>query len=92
MKHVKLTGTDVGRHRRKVGNTILAWLLVIGILVIVGVIGVKLFLNAGRNSLLTKPTTKAPVIVDSETEESTDPVREQIPDTVWKEEWVSFEG
>lgn len=92
MRHVRITGTGVGRRHRNIGNTLLAVFLFLCILVIVGFVGVKLFLNMGRNSLLHKPTIQAPVIVDSDdgTQQGSQP--STPPDTVWKEEWVSYDG
>ena len=51
MRKIKLTGGNVGRHRRKIGNTILAWCLTLGVVAILGVVGVKIFLHMGRESL-----------------------------------------
>ena len=92
MKHVRFTGTDVGRRHRSIGNTILAVFIVIGILIIAGYFGVKVFLNIGHNSLLQKPATQAPVIVDNDGDTPSAEQQEVLPDTVWKEEWVSYDG
>lgn len=92
MKHVRFTGTDVGRRHRSIGNTLLAVFLVIGVLIIAGYFGVKVFLNIGHNSLLQKPATQAPVIVDNDGDTTSSEPQEVLPDTVWKEEWVSYDG
>ena len=48
MRKIKLTRGNVGRHRRKIGNTILVWCLTLGVVAILGVVGVKIFLHMGR--------------------------------------------
>ena len=103
MKKIKLTGGPAGRHRRKIGNTILAWCLAIGVVAIVCVVGVKIFLQIGRNSLKQNATSSGPVIVteipesaanggESGTESSAAVTNTPAPDTTWKDSWVSYNG
>ncbi|MCQ2540393.1 MAG: LCP family protein, partial [Acetatifactor sp.] len=95
MKHIKITGTETGRRRRRVGNTLLAWALVLCIVVIVCVIGAKVFLTMGERSLKKNATSQGPVIVEESGEGESEEVQIAIDPEVqkiWKETWVSYNG
>ena len=99
MRKIKLTGGNVGRHRRKIGNTILVWCLTLGVVAILGVVGVKIFLHMGRESLKKNATSSGPVIVTEIPESAADEGESgaavnntPAPDTTWQENWVVYNG
>lgn len=72
MKKIKFVNRTVTRKYRRIGNVVLAWLLVIGVLATLLFAGVKLFMSLGRNSLRENVISTGPKL--DFTENTAEPV------------------
>lgn len=97
MRKIKITNSQVTRKRRRIGNVILAWILVIFILVLVIFVGIRVVIAIGKYNLHNNATSQMPVLTES-SEAATEEIfkggsEETAGEAVtWKEGWVRYDG
>ncbi|MCR5256221.1 MAG: LCP family protein [Acetatifactor sp.] len=81
--------------KKRVLYTVIAWVWVMALALGVIFVGILLFLGHGKRNLYKKTTEKAPEIVMDQTsagETTAAPGEGDIPDRVWEDDWISYDG
>lgn len=80
MKKTNSEGNESSRKIRRVGNTILAWLLVFLVVVVLLVVAFWIYRSIGKHSLFSKTSSQRPETMEEEREAE------------WEEGWVRHDG
>ncbi len=87
---------QVRRRRHRALQRILAWLLVIVLILAMIVAAVSLYISGGGRRLRERTAGSVPNLVleaaETEQPESTPEDNEPVPETVWQEGWVRYQG